>query len=129
MAYHGVNEVFVRKNYEDESLSISNLTSVNTFSTTHIDMNNFRHIIIMVEMTANTGTFYGTGLENLRVAYSLDDADYYLGEEIALVEKQTTGTYQGIIRLRDVGARYIKLYSANVGGTPTAYTCEFSRTH
>lgn len=60
----------------------------------------------------------------------MDDSDFVIGDNINLKEYGTaTGNYQGTKRIHDCGFRYVRLYSHDTQGTPTAYYCSYSRSN
>lgn len=116
--------------YESETLSISGtfLTTAPAQNGTSIDMLNYRNLYMQIRMVGDTGL--GSILDNLYVYYSLDNTTFRLGEKIELTETDTaSGNYEGIIRLTNVGARYVRLYAKSRTGNPTNYLVQYSRSN
>ena len=115
-----------KPSYENETLTGANsLTIYGSNNGTAIDMLNYRHIVIKVRSTATTAL---SPLQNLRVYYSMDNADFIMGEIIEQNELPGIATnYQGMIRLENVGFRYIRLLSIGLKASPTAYYINYSR--
>lgn len=116
--------------YESETLSISGtfITTAPAQNGTSIDMLNYRNLYLQIRMVGDTGL--GIILDNIYVYYSLDDTTFRLGEKIELSETDSaSGNYEGIIRIKDVGARYVRLYAKNRTGNPTNYLVQYSRSN
>ena len=115
--------------YENQTLAGANgLTVLGANNGTSIDMDGFKHLVIKVRSTATAGA--GLSINNLRVAYSLEGGDFTLGEVIPQNEHPTlSGNYQGIIRLENVGFRYVQLICVATAQSPTAYVINFSRSN
>ena len=112
--------------YENETLAGANaLTIYGTNNGTSIDMSNHRHLVIKVRITATTAR---SPLQNIKIYYSLDDADFILGEIVEQNElPNNAGNYQGMIRIENVGFRYVRLFSVGLKASPTAYYINYSR--
>jgi len=116
--------------YESQTLSISGtfLTTAPAQNGTSIDMLNYRNLYIQIRMVGDTGL--GSILNNIFVYYSLDNITFRLGEKIELEETDSaSGNYEGIIRIKDTGARYVRLYAKNRVGNPSNYLVQFSRSN
>ena len=113
---------------ENQTLAgVSALTVYGSNNGTSIDMDGYRHLVIKVRSSATTGS---SPLQNLRLYYSLDDSDFTIGEIVAQNELPgSSGNYQGIVRLENVGFRYIRLFSIGVTASPTAYYVYYSRSN
>jgi hypothetical protein len=112
--------------YENETLTGANaLTIYGSNNGTSIDMSNHRHLVIKVRSTATTAL---SPLQNLRVYYSMDNADFIMGEIIEQNELPNgTTNYQGMIRLENVGFNYVQLLAIGLKASPTAYYINYSR--
>ena len=115
-------------NYENQTLAgVSALTVYGSNNGTSIDVNGYRHLVIKVRSTATTGA---SPLQNLRLYYSNDDSDFTMGEIIKQNELPGSSTnYQGIIRIENVGFRYVRLIAIGVTASPTAYYVHYSRSN
>jgi len=111
--------------YENETGVATGLTIYGSNNGTAIDMNGYRNVVIKVRSTATTGL---SPLQNLRLYYSMDNADFIMGEVIEQNELPGVLTnYQGFIRIENVGFRYIRLLAVGVKASPTAYYINYSR--
>lgn len=114
--------------YEDETHNTANLLSSPSNTGTSIDMLGYRNLVIKLRMSGDTGL--GNINTNIYTYFPLDDADFTIGDNISLKEYgSATGNYQGTKRIHDCGFRYVRLYSHDTQGNPTAYTCSFSRSN
>jgi len=117
-------------NYEDVSLvGANNLITIGTQNGTAIDMNGFRHLVIKIRMLAMSGAGYA---QNLNVVYSLDDSSYTIddNEVISLKEHpMNPGEYEGVLRLKDVGFRYVQLMGSARNQNPLSYIINYSRSN
>tara|TARA_Y100000401_G_scaffold113007_1_gene113148 strand:+ start:251 stop:703 length:453 start_codon:yes stop_codon:yes gene_type:complete len=92
---------------------------------TSIDMKGYRHLTIKVRSSATTGT---SPLQNLRMYYSHDGGDFCMGEIVEQNELPGgAGNYQGVIRIKDVGFRYVQLIAIGVVASPTQYWIHYNR--
>lgn len=115
-----------QSSHENQELAgVSGLTVYAANNGTSIDMEGYDHVVIKVRSTATTGT---SPLNNIKVYYSLDDSDFTLGEIIQQNELPGAATnYQGIIRLENVGFRYLRLFAVGVTASPSAYFVNYCR--
>lgn len=114
--------------YEDETHNTANLLSSPSNTGTSIDMLGYRNLVIKLRMSGDTGL--GSINHNIHFYFSLDDSDFTIGDNIHLKEYGTaSGNYQGIKRLQNCGFRYVRLYSHDIEGNPTAYYCSYSRSN
>ena len=114
--------------YENKTLTgTAGLLVYGVNNGTSIDMEGYRNLVIKVRSTATTGL---SPLQNLRVYYSLEGGDFTMGEVIEQNELAGGLTnYQGIIRLENVGFRYVQLIAVGTKASPTQYWVSYSRSN
>ena len=115
--------------YETATLTgLASLLVYGSSSTSSIDMNGYRNVVIAVKSLATAGS---STLQNIRVYYSLDNSNWIMGEEVKQYEVPgaSPSEYNGMIRLENCGFRYIRFFSIGVTASPTAYTITYSRSN
>lgn len=114
--------------YEDETHSTTGLLAAPGNTATSIDMLGYRNLVIKLRMAGDVGL--SSISDNIYTYFSMDDSDFTIGDNINLKEYgMASGNYQGTKRIHDCGFRYVRLYSHNTQGTPTAYYCSYSRSN
>ena len=95
---------------------------------TSIDMLDKRNLYLQIRMVADSGLF---GIyDTIYIYYSLDNITFRIGESITLIETGiSTGNYEGIKRILDCGARYIRLYVKNRDCNATNFLVQYSRSN
>lgn len=114
--------------YENETHSTTGLLAAPGNTATSIDMLGYRNLVIKLKMTGDVGMYSIS--DNIYTYFSMDDSDFVIGDNINLKEYgMASGNYQGTKRIHDCGFRYVRLYSHDTQGTPTAYYCSYSRSN
>lgn len=114
--------------YENETHSTTGLLAAPGNTATSIDMLGYRNLVIKLKMTGDVGMYSIS--DNIYTYFSMDDSDFVIGDNINLKEHgMASGNYQGTKRIHDCGFRYVRLYSHDTQGTPTAYYCSYSRSN
>tara|TARA_B110000046_G_C13019311_1_gene410278 strand:- start:3406 stop:3906 length:501 start_codon:yes stop_codon:yes gene_type:complete len=116
--------------YESQTLSINSafLSTAPAQNGTSIDMLDKRNLYLQIRMVADSGLF---GIyDTIYIYYSLDNITFRIGESITLIETGiSTGNYEGIKRILDCGARYIRLYVKNRDSNATNFLVQYSRSN
>ena len=117
-------------NNEYQHHTLTDTTNLNIYGgvSGKIDMDGYNHLTIKVSCSGMTSGI--SPAQNLKLYYSMDDITYVLGEVISTNEVPgDPGRYAGMIRVENVGFRFVKLFAVGVSAmlSGSVYTIQFTR--